>query len=93
MSAGRADGTYRLPGTEPTKFVPLDEEFERRLPDLVAAGKLDPEVLLNVSAAVPRAPVIRRSPGKLPQVHVQVAYLELLWAFIYSWMVICEETV
>ena len=69
------------------------EEFERRLPDFIVGGRLNPEVLLDISATVPKAPFIRRSAGELPQVHMQVAYLELLWAFIYSWMVIYEETI
>ena len=34
--------------------------------------------------------LIARSDG-VPEVHLDVLFLEMLWAFIYSWMVLYEE--
>lgn len=67
------------------------ESFHGNVADLVAGGLLDAEVLLEVDAAPPRTPNVSRTTPA--QMRVHVAMLELLWAFIYSWMVIYEETV
>ena len=70
------------------------ETFHINAADLVKQGVLDHEIQLAVDAAPPRTPQIKRSArGEKAQIHVHVAFLELLWAFIYSWMVVYEETV
>lgn len=52
-----------------------------------------PEVQLGMNAQPPRGPhLIARSDG-VPEVHLNVPFLEMLWAFIYSWMVLYEEGV
>lgn len=66
----------------------------KRLADAVAAGLVDPEIGLNCdsSTAPPQAPYLRKeSDAATPQMHVSLKHLEMLWAFIYGWMVIYEH--
>ena len=69
------------------------ESFREDVRDLVAQGVLHREILLDVGASSPRTPSVSRAVGAPAQIRVQVALLELLWAFVYSWMVLYEETV
>jgi hypothetical protein len=69
------------------------ESFQRNASEIVAQGLLDGEILLEVDAALPRTPSVSRAAGAAAQIRVHVALLELLWAFVYSWMVRYEETV
>jgi hypothetical protein len=69
------------------------ESFQKNASEIVAQGVLDGEILLEVDAARPRTPSISRAAGAAAQIRVHVALLELLWAFIYTWMVRYEETV
>ncbi len=54
---------------------------------------LDGEILLEVDAALPRTPSVSRAARAAARISVHVALLELIWAFVYSWMVRYEETV
>ena len=46
-----------------------------------------------MDAVVPRGPFVQARDDGIPEVHIHVVFLELLWAFIYSWMVLYEEGV
>lgn len=69
------------------------ESFQKNASEIVAQGLLDGEILLEVDAALPRTPSVSRAAGAAAQIRVHVVLLELLWAFVYSWMVRYEETV
>ncbi len=69
------------------------EFFQRNLGKVVAQGVLDREILLDVDAVAPRTPSVSKVVGAAAQIRIHVALLELLWAFIYSWMVVYEELV
>ena len=59
----------------------------------VDEGKVSHELDLDLSPGVPRAPrAIRLNDGP-PNLQLQVAHLELLWAFIYGWLVVYERGV
>lgn len=59
----------------------------------VAEGVLSGEIMLDVAVACPVTPWVESKAKQVPVVCLQVAYLELLWAFIYGWMVVYEEGV
>lgn len=69
------------------------ESFQGNLGEIVEQGLLDRELLLEVDASPPRTPSVSRALGGPAQIRIHVALLELLWACIYSWMVLYEETV
>lgn len=56
----------------------------------VNEGKLSHELELDFAPGVPRAPKIVQPEDGLPTLVLQVAHLELVWAFIYGWMVVYE---
>ena len=70
------------------------ESFHANVAGLVARGVVDGDVLLDLDAAPPRTPRVDRAAiEENAQIRVHVVLFELLWAFIYSWTVIYEETV
>ena len=69
----------------------LKNDSRERLLAEVDSGLLQREIALNMDAVVPRGPFLRKREDGVPEVHLQVAFLELLWTFIYSWMIIYEE--
>jgi len=66
----------------------------RRLADAVANELVCPEIGLNCDSttAPPMGPFLYR-PGNagIPEMHIGLKHLELLWSFTYSWMVIYER--
>ena len=56
----------------------------------IAEGKISQELETDYMAGVPRAPRIVQHADRLPTIQLQVAHLELVWAFIYGWMVVYE---
>ncbi len=75
------------------QFENLRNGSRDRLTEDVASGRLLREIALQIDAAVPRGPFVQVNRDGVPEVHLQVAFLELLWAFIYSWMILYEEGV
>lgn len=82
------------------QFENLSADAPTQLRRLVDDGQLAGEVFLDMAAGKPRGPSVRspsadeRAAGAVaPVIHLQTAYLELLWAFIYGWMVLYEEGV
>ncbi len=59
----------------------------------VDEGTVSNELGLDYAPGVPRAPRSVRSNEGLPSLELQVIHLELLWAFIYGWMVVYERGV
>lgn len=56
-------------------------------------GKVSNELMLDHEPGVPRAPRAVQANGRAASLVLQVAHLELVWAFIYGWMVIYERGV
>lgn len=75
------------------QFENLSPYAAQKLSTQVAQGALSGEIYLDLEAARPKAPWVETDGKSAPVVHFQVAYLELLWTFIYGWMVIYEECV
>lgn len=75
------------------QFENLSAFARQQIKQDVAAGRMSGEIWLDVSAQPPLAPVVKTDGKSAPYVSLHVAYLELLWAFIYSWMVMYEEGV
>lgn len=71
----------------------LKNDSTKRLLEEVYSGLLHREIALQMDAVVPRGPYLQAKENGVPEVHLQVAFLELLWAFIYSWMIFYEEGV
>ena len=75
-------------------FEKANEGFQARLQAAVEQGRLNPEIELDERPGIPVAPKIsRESRGSAAAIRLQVTYLEILWAFIYAWMILCEEGV
>jgi hypothetical protein len=71
----------------------LKNDVEGSLRAEVDTGLVWPEIQLSMDDTPPRGPhLLARSDG-VPEVHLDVPFLEMLWAFIYSWMVFYEEGV
>ncbi|MBP0639870.1 phage exclusion protein Lit family protein [Cupriavidus sp. AcVe19-6a] len=65
-----------------------------RLAEAVATGAVRPEIGLNFDdvTAPPQGPSLqRRGKTDVPEMHISLKHLELLWSFTYSWMVIYER--
>lgn len=89
-----------LEGNIRWQFENVSADAPTQLRRLVSDGQLADEVFLDMAAGKPRGPSVRApSAGEIangavaPAMHLQTAYLELLWAFIYGWMVLYEERV
>lgn len=64
------------------------------LSEAVNNGRVSAEIGLNcdLTAAPPTGPFLYRPTAKaVPEMHLSLKHLELLWSFIYSWMVIYER--
>lgn len=59
----------------------------------VDEGKVSHELGLDFTPGFPQAPRAVRPKDGPPSLELHVAHLELLWAFIYGWMVIYEQGV
>ncbi|MEF2252696.1 phage exclusion protein Lit family protein [Ralstonia solanacearum] len=71
----------------------LSDRAPQQLQREVNKGLLSREIALQMDALPPRGPFIKACKGGPPEIHLQVSFLELLWAFIYGWMVMYEEGV
>lgn len=75
-------------------FEIANESFQARLQAAVEQGRIIPEIELDERPGIPVAPKIsRESRESAPEIRLQVTYLEILWAFIYAWMILYEEGV
>ena len=59
----------------------------------VEEGKVSHELGLDFRPGVPQAPRAVRPNDGPPSLELHIAHLELLWAFIYGWMVVYERGV
>ncbi|WP_442682174.1 phage exclusion protein Lit family protein [Stenotrophomonas sp. JC08] len=53
-------------------------------------GKVSNELDLDLTPGIPQAPRAIQANGSPASLVMQVAHLELVWAFIYGWMVVYE---
>jgi hypothetical protein len=75
-------------------FESAHSTFQKRLQAAVDAGLIRPEIGLRMDLVEPVGPCIARECScHSPEMRLHVTHLELLWAFIYSWMVMYEEGV
>lgn len=56
----------------------------------IEAGTVSDELDMDLAPGVPRAPRAVQLNGRPASLVLQVAHLELVWAFIYGWMVVYE---
>jgi len=75
------------------QFENLSEFGAKQLKLQVAGGIFSGEIALDLSATSPTGPSVTAREGGIPEMHIKVSHLELLWAFIYGWMVVYEEGV
>mgnify|MGYP003582845471 FL=1 len=75
------------------QFENLSEFGTQTLKMQVALGTLSGEILLDMSAAPPKGPRVAKQSTGVPEINVDLSHLEMLWAFIYGWMVVYEERV
>lgn len=75
------------------QFENLSEFGAEKLKMQVADGSISGEIGLDLSAAPPKAASVTMLEGEAPEIHLRLSYLEMLWAFIYGWMVVYEEGV
>lgn len=65
-----------------------------RLANAVSDGTVVGEIGLDCdsTSAPPKGPFLQRNISTgIPEIHVSLKHLELLWSFAYSWMVIYEQ--
>lgn len=73
-------------------FENAHPEFLARLQHAVSAQLVLPKIALLMDLTSPTTPhATRKKAGTPAEIHLHVTYLEMLWAFIYSWMVLMEE--
>jgi hypothetical protein len=75
------------------QFENLSEFGAKKLKMQVADGILSGEIELDLSSVSPKGPWITQRLADVPEIHVYLSHLEMLWAFIYGWMVVYEECV
>jgi hypothetical protein len=63
------------------------------LEDAVAEGSVHAEIDLIMDEVPPMAPVVSRKADEAARIRLHVTHLELIWAFIYGWVVLYEEAV
>lgn len=73
------------------QFENLSEFGAKTLKMQVTKGSLSGEIVMNMSAAPPKGPRVTRQKSGIPEIHVELSHLEMLWSFIYGWMVVYEE--
>jgi hypothetical protein len=64
-----------------------------RMRQAVEQGLLSPEIVIDNSEGSPIFPFVCREKNLPAVIHLQTAYLEHLWAFLFGWFVIFEEAV
>ena len=75
------------------QFENLSDFGAKTLKMQVTKGTLSGEIVMDMSAAPPKGPRVTRQKAGIPEMHVELSHLEMLWSFIYGWMVIYEEGV
>lgn len=77
-------------------FENATEYAGTKLANAVATGTVGGEIGLDCDSisAPPKGPFLRKNDDtQIPEMHVSLKHLELLWSFAYSWMVIFERGV
>jgi len=64
-----------------------------RMRQAVEQRLLSPVIVVDNSEGTPAFPCVRREKGEPAVIHLQTAYLEHLWAFLFGWFVLFEEAV
>jgi hypothetical protein len=68
--------------------------FADDLKNAVDNGLISPDINLIRDLVPPRGPKVTREASSKPAVmHLYVTHLEMLWAFIYGWMILFEEDI
>ncbi len=75
------------------QFENLSEFGAQTLKMQVAQGTLSGEIALDMSASPPKGPGVTRKTAGIPEIHIALSHLEMIWAFVYGWMVVYEESV
>lgn len=73
------------------QFENLSKHGVSKLRLEVKQGLISREIDLRMDAAPPSGPHLKQNSNGTPTIDLQVSFLELIWAFIYSWMIIYEE--
>ncbi|PQV52194.1 phage exclusion protein Lit family protein [Paraburkholderia sp. BL21I4N1] len=63
------------------------------LEDAAAEGIVSPEIDLIIDELPPMTPSVSRQVGEAARIHLHITQLELMWAFVYGWVVLYEEAV
>ena len=75
------------------QFENLSEFGAQTLKTQVAQGTLSGEIALDMSASPPKGPGVTPQAAGIPEIHIALSHLEMIWAFVYGWMVVYEEGV
>jgi hypothetical protein len=75
------------------QFENLSHFSAQKLKMLTGEGKLSSEIALDMSATMPKGPKVALNNFDVPEIHIELSHLELLWSFIYGWMVAYEESI
>lgn len=75
-------------------FENPDPAFPGQLKAAVEVGAIHSQIALRMDLVAPTAPSLKKAAaGDIPEIHLHITFLELLWASIYGWMVLYEEGV
>ncbi len=75
------------------QFENLSEFGAQTMKIQITNGTLSGEIKLDMSAEPPKSPGVTKQKADAPEMHVDLSHLEMLWSFIYGWLVIYEESV
>ncbi len=59
----------------------------------VSRGLISPDLDLHLDLGPPRGPHVTKVEGQPASIVLHISHLELLWAFIYGWIILYEEAV
>jgi hypothetical protein len=82
-----------LQGNMLSQIEHLKNDVEGSLREEVDTGRIWPEIQLGMDDRPPRGPHLAARTDGVPEVWLDVPFLEMLWTFIYGWMVVYEEGV
>jgi hypothetical protein len=75
-------------------FENVGPGFVDQLQKAFDTGLIAKHIDLRMDLVSPRGPKVTREASSKPAVfHLHVTHLEMLWAFIYGWMILFEEDI
>lgn len=73
------------------QFENISKNNAKKLQEQVELGLLSENINLCKDTTPPKGPHIKNDFNQPPTIELHTSFLELLWAFIYSWIIIFEE--